>query len=478
LPLALLVSIGLTLWTPAAVAQVALPEIGDSAGNVLSARDEALLGDAFLREVRAELPMVDDPETESYIASLGHRLAAEAGSQNQRYRFYVVALPSINAFAGPGGIVAINTGLIKASKSESELAAVIAHEIAHVAQRHIARSVQQADSYSIPALAGLLAALVLATQNAEAGQAAVAGVLAGSAQKRLDFTRRNELEADRLSIEMMHRAGFDPRAVPDFFETLQQSLRYYSEPPEFLSTHPVTVTRISDSRARAEQYEYKQFADSQAYRFVRAKVIAYTDTDAERALQEFEAKIAAGDTDRDAARYGKAMTLFRLKRWSEAVPILRELVESNPLRVAMKAALAEALWHAGERAAALALYKSALTIYPNDADLTRGYAEALLLSEQPERALRLLEAYRDDRGADAKGYRLLARAYGALGHEFDANTSLAEYYYIRGDLAAAINQLGIALRNRPGDFYRRSKAEARLAQLKEEQAARNRVENR
>ena len=244
---------GLLAILPATASDTALPDLGDAAGDALTRADEERLGDAFLRQVRQRLPLVDDPEVVDYIDSLGQRIAS--ADPGRRYRFLVVDAPSVNAFAGPGGVIAVNAGLIVITESESELAAVIAHEIAHVTQRHLAQLIERSRLASLTTLAGVFAGILLATQNPQAGQATLAASAAGAQHTALSYSREKEMEADRTGMELLHQAGFDPRAVPAFFERFQEWQRFTSRPPEFLSTHPVTVSRIADTRGRAEQFD-------------------------------------------------------------------------------------------------------------------------------------------------------------------------------------------------------------------------------
>jgi len=204
--------------TPAAGAQIRLPDFGDPSAAVLSGATDRELGEAFMREIRATAEIVDDPEVEQYVQSLGYRLVSAARGQNLGFHFFVIADPAINAFAAPGGWVGIHAGLITATEAESELASVVAHEIAHVTQRHIARAIELSERSNIAMLAGILAAIAIGSQNSEAGQAAAAAVIGSTAQNALNFSRANENEADRVGMQLLDAAGFDPGAMASFFE--------------------------------------------------------------------------------------------------------------------------------------------------------------------------------------------------------------------------------------------------------------------
>jgi predicted Zn-dependent protease len=197
-----------------------LPDIGDPSGSAVSPEQERRLGEALLRQLRRGEYILNDPEAEAYVQSLGFRLAAQGTNVNQPFDFFLVQDPAINAFAAPGGFIGMHTGTILVAETESELAGVLAHEIAHVSQKHMARAFEQASQLSIPMAAAMLGAILLGTQNPQAGQAAIAAVAASNVQLQIDFTRANEEEADRIGMQLLSHAGFDPRGLPAFFERL------------------------------------------------------------------------------------------------------------------------------------------------------------------------------------------------------------------------------------------------------------------
>ena len=456
-----------------ATAQVTLPEMGSSSRATLSEAEERKLGEAFMREVRAHLEIEDDAEVEDYVQSLGYALSAHSDTPNQRFTFFVVKDTRINAFAAPGGYIGVNSGLILAAESESELAAVMAHEIAHVSQGHIARAIDMAGRSNLPAMAGMVAAIILGTQNPQMGQAAMAAVTAGRIQLQLDFTRSNEQEADRLGIRVLSDAGFDPRAMPTFFERLQQSYRYYREPPEFLSTHPVSSSRISDTRGRAESYPYRQYVDSIGYQLARAKLQVWAEKKPEDAVAIFRQQLGqSSGQSRQIARYGLALALARAGDSAGARSHLEALTKASPERLQFVTALASLELESGALEQALTRYRTSLRLFPDNKPLLRGYIAALLKDHKPEPALGLLERYARRRPLTAPLYKLKAETHDQLGQVLQAHLALAEHHYLNGRLEAAIQQLRIATRERTDDFFLNSRVEARLDYYREERAQR------
>jgi predicted Zn-dependent protease len=453
----------------AAVGQNELPDFGDAASATLSPADEREIGAYLMRRIRAQLPVVNDPEIENYIQSLGYSLVSSASQGPTDFYFFVIADPIVNAFAIPGGYIGIHSGLIANTESESELASVMAHEIAHVTQRHIARSIAAAEGSQYVTLAAVIAGILIGTQNTQAGQAAIAGATAAGAQSQLNFTRTNEKEADRVGINMLAKAGYDPRAMPIFFEKLATASRYYSRPPEFLSTHPVTTSRIADSRGRAEQYPYKQYPDSISYGLTRAKLRVMTTNNPARVLASYETELREEKTGhRSPALYGRALALARLGKTEKASEELRKLVASHPERVRFRVALAKQQLAAGNTQQALATYRDTYGLFPDSKQLIRAYVDALLRNDKAEKSLAILDDYSRLYAKDAALYRLEAEAFRQTGKVMNSRMALAEHYYRTGELNAAIHQLQLASNEAGGDFYQNSRLDARLKELETE----------
>ena len=456
-------------------AQVKLPDFGDASEVALSPADERALGEAFMREIRARLTLVDDPQVERYIQSLGYRLAASSDRRDLPFTFFVVEDASLNAFAAPGGFVGVNSGMILATQSESEFASVLAHEIAHVTQRHIVRSIDHASRSNLPVLAGILAAIIIGVRDVEAGHATAAAVIGTTAQRRINFTRQNEMEADRVGIQILANAGFDPREMAGVFEKLQYAARFSPRTPEFLSTHPVTTNRIAEARDRAERFPYRQHQNSEAYYLVRAKLRVRTADDARRVLDQLVEELSTGHAQSPAANaFGQAIAMTRLGREDDAREILERLVKSHPDNLTFLDELAGTVLRSGNLSRALALYSEARGLYPDDKGLVRGHAAALNQAGRPNDTLKLIDEYGELYPLDSEMYRLRADAWQKLGRMLESRADLAEHYYLSGHLGAAIEQLRLASRGpkQDADFYVISRIESRLDTLEAERRMR------
>ena len=460
---------------PPLLAQSELPDFGDISSATLSPLEERRLGEAFMREVRARLTLVDDADVEEYVESVGRRLAAASDAPGQPFHFFVVAADDINAFAGPGGYIGINAGLIMNTDSEGELASVIAHEMAHVTQRHIARRFEQQERSSIPVFAGIVAAVVLGTQSPDLGQAAAAAALGSAVQTTLNFSREAEQEADRVGLRVLERAGYDPLAMPAFLEKLQSAQRYARKAPEYLSTHPLTTSRIADLRARAEQSSLPGHEDSLRYLLVKAKLEVLSRDDPQTALEFFEDSLEHAEHEAvSAAAYGLGLALARTGARDEARRVFEALGERHPGDLSIRIAAAENEFAAGRVSKSMALYEAAYERHPSSRALVIAFAEALVQSRRSDETLELIDTWSRSHGPDLRLHRLAAEAYAQRGETTRSRLSLAEHYYLVGQLDAAIYQLQLAAQDRDAGYYLLSRVEARLEELEEEWRLRSR----
>lgn len=468
--------LGLLPWLTATASEppssLTLPDFGDASGALMSPLEEQRLGEEFMRSVRRAVTIIDDPEVQEYIQNLGYRLVAGADPQPYRFTFFVVQDANINAFAGPGGYIGVNSGLILASQNESELASVLAHETAHVAQHHLLRSFDKANRTNLPATAALIAALILGAHNPQVAEAAIASTVAGSQQMQINFTRDNELEADRVGLRILARAGYDPLNMPAFFERLQKATRYYeSGMPKLLMDHPVTTSRIADTRNRAEQYPRRiNPPDDLAFELIRAKLRVLTGDEPRKAVEYYEASLEQKDyTHEQAARYGYALALLHNGKLDAARGQIKWLLDKSPNRIAYLILEAQLESAAGNGKAALKLYGDALKLYPRHYPLTILYSSELLHEGQAARARQTLQDYLRFRDPRPLVFKLLAQAESDSGSPIEAQQALAEFDYLNGQTQSAIARLNQALRlTKKDDFYHTSRIEARLKELKQQ----------
>ncbi|MFU8789542.1 MAG: M48 family metalloprotease [Methylobacter sp.] len=458
--------------------KIELPDMGDSSGTLITPAEEKEFGEAFFRSLHSQITINQDAEIQQYIQTIGERLTANSDSPGSPFHFFVVLDNNINAFAGPGGYIGVNSGLILTTEAESELASVMAHEIAHVTQRHLYRAYEAASRLSIPTAAATLAAILLGTQSPELGQAAIIAIQAGSLQFQIDFTRENEAEADRVGMQTLASSQYDPRSMPTFFERLQQSSRYYGQnTPEFLRTHPVTASRISDTRGRAETYPYKQYPDSLAYQLVKAKLRVLTTTDTADTLKYFQARTTQGTTEQRAvARYGLGLQALHQQKFETAESIFQQLNQEYPNQAQYLSALAHTALDAKNYNTALARYKKLTEQFPDNQAIKLEYISALLKTGSAELARKNLLLLKPKTQQQPIYWQLLAQVYSDLNKPAESHRYLAEYYYATGQTKDAILQIRLAQQAKDLSFQLSSILNERLNFFisEEKEARRNR----
>ncbi len=443
-----------------------LPELGDNASTDLSPLAEQRLGAQIMREIRWRDPAyLGDVEVEDYLNRLGDRLVAAGAGAGLPFQFFGVSDPTLNAFAMPGGNIGVHTGLILAAQSESELAGVLSHEIAHVTQRHIARMVGKQSQTGMLMLASLLVAVLAAKSSAQVSQAAIMTGQAAGLSSQLAYSRDFENEADRLGVQNLAAAGFDVRGMVSFFERLQKNARLYeNNAPAYMRTHPLTGDRITEMEGRVAQMPYKQVPDSLDFSLVRAKLKVGAVATKE-VIGEFEAAARAPHPAL-AAQYGLVRAYLSVRRLADAD---REMVEVRKRHEtsAMVAGLEGDLRLAhGEPAGAAQVFREARGRFPQSRRLLYGELEALIDAGRPAEALTAVKAEVQTTPDSATLWELRARAEAALGKRLAQHRSLAELYTIRGNYAAAVEQLTFAQSAGDGDFFEQSAVDSRLREVR------------
>ncbi len=448
-----------------------LPDIGTPASTTLSLIDEYKIGLMVVRSLRDSGQVVDDPEITEYLQSLGMRLASHAHEGAHRFTFFAVKDSGINAFALPGGFIGVNAGLITATRSESELAGVLAHEIAHVTQRHIARSIQNAGRSNLASMAALLATILIGATTGLPSDALIGTVTAAqglAAQQQINFTRSNESEADRVGIGILSSSGFDPVAMPDFFWTMQQrSGSAGKNIPPLLRTHPVTTERIAETRDRAQQLERPRVQDSTSYALIRERLNVQT-MPPETSFRDLYGSARSADLpSTEAEQYGRAVALMRADVPREAIPALEALLARRPDVTLFHTTLGEAQLAAGDTDGARRTLGEAMKLFPRSVPVTMRYAETLMRGGEPKQAHAVLLDLFNNVPPTAEQVRYTAIAANAAGDVADSYYYMSEYHVISGDLMLAIGQLRLAQAVPGLNAVQRERFDARIRELEE-----------
>ena len=439
-----------------------LPDLGEVSRQYFSDQEEQTLGRTIMRDVYVDPRYLDDPEIESYLNQLGYRLVSVSQRNQRDFNFFVVNDPNINAFAMPGGNIGVHTGLLLAAQNESELAGVIAHEISHVTQDHIARMIASQSQSYWPTMAALALALLAARSNPNVAGAAIASTQAYSIQNQLNFSRDYEREADRLGYEMLNRAHFDPRGMSGFFSRLQRASRFYdSSAPAYLRTHPLTTERIADMESRSETAPYVQIQDSLEFQLVRARLRAQESSPADAVIAFRGTLKDKRYSNETAARYGLVTALVRARQFKEAETEAQKLPSGKNSSPMIQQLLANIALQAGNATLALQRYQSGSTQYPGYRPLQYGHISALLATGRDNDALAQVDKQQILYPLDRRLWRLAAQAHAQLGHRLLSHRAQAEVAALSGNFVAAIEQITLGIKAGDGSFHEMSAAEAR-----------------
>ena len=461
-----------SLASVAQVDNVTLPDMGASADSIMSRTEEEDYARALLMQMRAYEAIVEDPQIEAFFSDMGYRLVSYSEKPDKAFTFVVLDEDVVNAFAAPGGVIALFSGMILTAEDESEIAGVLAHEIAHITQLHVFRTLEKTKAMTIPIA---LAMLGLALAGGGSGEAIHGALLAGQAatiQSQINFTRQHEAEADRIGIRTLAQAGYDPDGMAGFFEELNRVSRSMGAgPPEYLRTHPVTVSRISEAHDRARNMPRPEPTSQLDFFLMQARLRALTaDTPAD-ALQFWEDRRKRADINEEemeAIEYGTAIALQQQTEYEEARKILEGLLAFRP-HLAYELQLADLDRQSGNVDAALERLDVLYSNFPGNHAIVMLYGRALLQDQDEERAQKAASILSEQllrKSEDPKLYELYAQASEYSGNSVRASESIAEAYFLRGMIPEAVKQLERLSEKPDLSYYQRARVAARLDQMR------------
>ncbi len=442
-----------------------LPSLGDASSATVSPEKEHRLGRAWLKALRSRTPILSDPLVHDYVEYLLYRLAEHSELSDRRLELVVIKSPALNAFAVPGGIVGVNAGLFISAHSEQEFASVVAHELAHLSQRHYSRNVEEARRKQIPSMAALLASVVIAAAaGGEAGMAAITATQAAILEGQLRFSRQNEQEADRIGLKTLVNAGMNPNAMASMFERMLASQRLLgSRPPEFLLTHPVTESRVSDARSRAAQLGPGTYQESIEYYLMKNRILLKFSESPVQSVKLFEGELDNPNTlIADAARYGLALAHKAANQPEKANQTLAPLLNKNPNRISYLVAYAEINLQPEKLGEVEQLLKKHLEISPSNHPLSVTLAKNLNLQQKYKESEALLLKLSKNRPNDPNIWYELAEIHGLSGNILGVHQARAEYFILTGNMDRATEQLEFARIKAGGNYQLTAKIDQRI----------------
>jgi len=459
------------LLTPALSARAdvsdTLPDMGTTAGSTLSINQELQMGDFYVRQLRASAPLINDPLLNQYINELGQRLVAHANSVRTPFHFFLIQNDELNAFAFFGGNVVLHSSLFRYTDNESQLASVMAHEISHVTQRHLARAMEEQRRTAPLTWVGALGSILLAMASPQAGMAALTGTLAGAQQGIISFTQGNEQEADRIGIQVLQRAGFDPQAMPTFLQKLADQSRFSSKPPEILLTHPLPDSRLADARNRANQMRPVVVQSSQDFYMAKVRSLGMYATGRNQLTDDLLNEYAKGNVrEQQAAQYGKAIQFLQAKSFDSAKRVIAPLLAKQPDNVWFLDIMTDIDIGLNQPQQAVAMLSSAKGSNSNPV-LQLNLANAYVEAKQPANASRILNRYTFAHPDDVNAFDLLAQASAAQGLRDEELSARAEGLALNGQLDQAISTLSSASAQVPLGSLKQARYDARIDQFRE-----------
>ena len=468
---ALILGFGMFSAPPLSVAE-GLPDLGEAAQAEFSPAMERRIGESVMLEIRRDPAWIDDPEISSYLNRLGNRLSAQSEESRQEFEFFALRDSTLNAFAMPGGYIGVHSGLILAASSESELASVLAHEISHVTQHHMARLMNKSGQGQVTSLLALAVASLAARSSPDLAMGAAMAGQGAAIQNQLNYSRDFEREADRIGLGLLERSGFDIRGMSGFFDRLQKFGRLYeNNAPGYLRTHPLTTERLADMGNRIQGRPYKQVTDSLEFELVRAKLRAEEGTSRD-AVTEFETRLKdrsfAGSEA--AMRYGLALARVRDGDPDAADRELSQLRRLKAVSPMIETFAAQLRLKQGQAPLAVKLLRAAQPRFPQERAITYGLVTSLLEARLPQEAIKVTEDDLLSHPSDARMHALQAKTYALLGKRLQQHRAQAEAYALQGQVPAAVDQLELAQKAGDGNFYEQSQVDSRLREMKKRMA--------
>jgi len=467
----LILCFGALVAPPLSVAE-GLPDLGEAAQAEFSPAMERRIGESIMLEIRRDPAWLDDPEINSYLNRLGNRLSAQSEQARQEFEFFALRDSTLNAFAMPGGYIGVHSGLILAAASESELASVLAHEISHVTQHHLARLINKSGQGQVTSMLALAVAILAARSSPDLAVGAAMAGQGAAIQNQLNYSRDFEREADRIGLGLLERSAFDIRGMSSFFERLQKFGRLYeNNAPGYLRTHPLTTERLADMGNRIQGRPYRQVADSLDFQLVRAKLRAQLGTSRD-AVTEFETRLKdrsfAGSEA--AMRYGLTQARIRDGNLVAAETELSEVRRLKAVSPMIETLAAQLRLKQGDAPAAVKILRDAQPRFPQERAIAYALVESLLEARLPGDAIKVAETDLLSYPSDAKMHALQAKTYALLGKRLQQHRAQGEAYALLGQVAAAVEQFELAQKAGDGNFYEQSQVDTRLRELKKRMA--------
>ena len=430
--------------------EIILPELGDRVSGAVSAAQERAIGEMFLEQIYSQAPLISDPLLFDYTEHLIYRLSEFSQVDDRYFNVLLIDDSSLNAFAAPGGIIGVNGGLFLNADNEGQFASVLAHELAHLSQRHFARNVLKSQDSNLASALVMVSSIAIALISNNPNAISVGPAFLQ--QQNLRYSRLFEKEADRVGFANLVRAGYNPKSMGEMFENMNDIRRLSGDlPPEFLLTHPLSSSRISDAFNAAEGIsEEGKKSDSLEFGLMKTRLEVYYEKIPANALRSFQAKV--NDNPSDANIYGLALAHEKNSNFDKSLSLLNNLIEKYPKNLVINTTKVDVLLSNDEFNRALTLVDRFLEISPKNYPLSISKSKVLLAMERYFESEEIIRDQLLRRNDDPELWLLLSEIQRSSQNIIGYHQSRAEYFLLLGQDEQALNQLEFALQLTQNNF--------------------------
>ena len=448
------------------IKEIDLPELGDRVSGAVSSDEEKAIGEMFLQQVYSNAPLISDPIIFEYTEHLIYRLSEYSQVKDRYFKILLIDDDSLNAFAAPGGIIGVNGGLFLYSDNEGQFSSVLAHELAHLSQRHFARNVLKSKDSNLASALVMVSSIAIALISNNPNAMAVGPAILQS--QSLRYSRLFEKEADRVGFANLVKAGYHPESMGEMFENMNEIRRLSGDlPPEFLLTHPLSSSRISDAFNAAENLPTEGTKkNSLEFSLIKARLEIYYENISQNSLRKFRERVNQDPTESNL--YGLALAHQKNNNYEESLELINKLISSYPKNLVLNNTKVDFLFESGKYENALVHVNKFLEISPRNYPLSISKSKILLSMERYFESEEIIRDQLLRKNNNPDLWLLLSEIQRSSKNIIGYHQSRAEYFLLLGQNERALNQLEFALKLTQNNFQVSERIMTKMVEIKKE----------
>ena len=448
------------------IKEIDLPELGDRVSGAVSSDEEKAIGEMFLQQVYSNAPLISDPIIFEYTEHLIYRLSEYSQVKDRYFKILLIDDDSLNAFAAPGGIIGVNGGLFLYSDNEGQFSSVLAHELAHLSQRHFARNVLKSQDSNLASALVMVSSIAIALISNNPNAMAVGPAILQS--QSLRYSRLFEKEADRVGFANLVKAGYHPESMGEMFENMNEIRRLSGDlPPEFLLTHPLSSSRISDAFNAAENLPTEGTKkNSLEFSLIKARLEIYYENISQNSLRKFRERVNQDPTESNL--YGLALAHQKNNNYEESLELINKLISSYPKNLVLNNTKVDFLFESGKYEDALVHVNKFLEISPRNYPLSISKSKILLSMERYFESEEIIRDQLLRKNNNPDLWLLLSEIQRSSKNIIGYHQSRAEYFLLLGQNERALNQLEFALKLTQNNFQVSERIMTKMIEIKKE----------